>query len=510
MDTSHRFGIPTRPLFAILLAFLLVTATSGAPAAAQDASVLTYHAHPDRSSRFVMPMLTWEKARSVHLDRAFDARVSGHVYAQPLYWKAPGSPSGMLLVATENDEVYALDSRTGKTLWQRSLGKPVPESSLPCGDIDPLGITGTPVIDAARQAMYLGAFVAHPSGPRHLVFALSLKDGSVLPGWPVDVADVLGAQHQPFDPRIQNQRGALTILDGMVYVPYGGHYGDCGKYHGWVIGFPLDNPKAVKTWSTRASGGGIWAPGGIASDGTSLYISTGNTFDATTWSDGEAVFRLAPDLRRSEQTQDFFAPTDWRRLDSEDADLGGSNPLPIDVTTGGRTQALILALGKDRRAYLVDRHDLGGIGGSLAAATVSTLPIRTAPAAYPAPDGMFVAFQGEGANCPPGPGKGGDLTVLLLRAGAPPTISTAWCGAVRGRGSPIVTTTDGHSNPIVWMVGAEGDNRLHGFRGDTGEPLIAAAAQIGTMAGLRHFQTLIAAEGRLYVAADGRVYAFAF
>jgi len=71
-----------------------------------------------------------------------------------------------------------------------------------------------------------------------------------------------------------------------------------------------------------------------------------------------------------------------------------------------------------------------------------------------------------------------------------------------------VTTTDGRSNPIVWIVGAEGDNQLHGFRGDTGEVLLTAPSQ--AMTGLRHFQTLIATQDRLYVAADGTVYAFAF
>jgi hypothetical protein len=87
---------------------------------------------------------------------------------------------------------------------------------LPCGDIDRLGITGTPVIGASKQALYLDAFVEQPNGPSHMVFGLSLSDGSVLPGWPVDVADALRASQQGFDPRTQNQRGALTILDGMV------------------------------------------------------------------------------------------------------------------------------------------------------------------------------------------------------------------------------------------------------------------------------------------------------
>ncbi|HZU90892.1 MAG TPA: hypothetical protein VE993_16700, partial [Stellaceae bacterium] len=182
-----------------------------------------------------------------------------------------------------------------------------------------------------------------------------------------------------------------------------------------------------------------------------------------------------------------------------DLDLGGSNPLPLDVPSGNGAQALILALGKDRRAYLLDRDDLGGIGGALAVATVARQRIITAPATYPAADGVFVAFEGRGLHCPQG-----DLTVLKITAGTPPVIATAWCGALAGRGSPIVTTTDGSAEPIVWMLGAEGDERLHGYRGDTGAPLYESAP----LDGLHHFQTLIAAPHRLYVGADDHLYAF--
>jgi hypothetical protein len=120
----------------------------------------------------------------------------------------------------------------------------------------------------------------------------------------------------------------------------------------------------------------------------------------------------------------------------------------------------------------------------------------------------FVAVQAAGAQCPSRVPDNG-LTVLRISAGMPPTIATAWCGSVQGAGAPIVTTSDGRSDPIVWMVGAEGDDRLHGFKGDTGEPLPAADTGV-RMAGLQHFQTLIAAKDRLYVTAAGRVYAFAF
>jgi hypothetical protein len=174
----------------------------------------------------------------------------------------------------------------------------------------------------------LASAVQNEAGPRHLVFALSLKDGALIDGWPIDVADALARQHVDFVSRDQNQRGALTILDGTLYVPFGGHYGDCGQYRGFVVGISVSSPQSISSWATRARGGGIWAPGGIASDGRSLFVSTGNTIGTASWSDGEAVIRLATDLHHSRNKRDFFTPADWHALDLRDADLGGTNPLP--------------------------------------------------------------------------------------------------------------------------------------------------------------------------------------
>ena len=115
------------------------------------------------------------------------------------------------------------------------------------------------------RALYLDAMVDRGE-PRHLVFGLSLADGAVLPGWPVDAAESLRAVNMNFNPGAQNQRGALTMVGDQLYVPYGGLYGGgCGdEYHGWVVGFRLDQPAAFGAWRTSTSGGGIWAPGGIA------------------------------------------------------------------------------------------------------------------------------------------------------------------------------------------------------------------------------------------------------
>ncbi|HYX73538.1 MAG TPA: hypothetical protein VE819_02510 [Steroidobacteraceae bacterium] len=414
-----------------------------------------------------------------------------------------------MLVATEQNLVYALDSRTGALAWKTAVGTAVPRSSLPCGNIDPLGITGTPAIDVRTQAVYLDAMVLDKASnePRHLIFALSLEDGSVLSGWPVDVEGALKASGQTFRSSVQSERGALTLAANTLYVAYGGHFGDCGDYHGRVVGISLQATHAVRSWSTRARGGGIWASGGISSDGTALYIATGNTMGAARWSDGEAVIRLGPDLGFSGQPRDYFAPSDWAQLDASDADLGGTNPLPISLP--GATQSeLVLALGKDGNAYLLDRRNLGGIGGALASRKVSSVAIRTSPAYLSAGNEAVVAFQGRGVDCPRG--TDGDLVGLKIASGSPPQVAVLWCAAANGRGSPILTTTDGHANAIVWIVGAEDSNRLRGFRADTGAVVFAGGGAAEAMREVRRFQTPIVIGRHLYVAADQRLYAFIF
>ena len=481
---------------------LIVVALLCAASAHADQSVLTYHNALDRAGSYVVPDLTYERARGLRLDSSFHAAFQGKVYAQPLLWR-PGSSEGELIVATEDNEVFALDARSGAQIWKTALGRPVPLSALPCGNISPLGVTGAPVIDEPRATLYLDAAVMRVNGMRHEIFALSLADGSIEPGWPLDVATALGGS---FDPSVQNQRGALALFKGTVFVPFSGHWGDCGAIHGFVVGVSVDEPGKVASFSTRARGGGIWAQGGVSGDGQSLFAVTGNTFGAREWSDGEAILRLSPDLVRPSESRDFFAPLDWRDLDRRDLDLGGAAAIPLDVVGTNGARKLIFAIGKSGEAYLLDRDNLGGVGGALAAARVATNIAITSPAVWSAADGVFVVLQGDGAHCPPGEPADG-LVALKIRVDPAPAIETAWCASVARAGSPIVTTTDGRSDPIVWVVGAEGDNRLHAFRAVSGEPL---ATPRETMRGLHHFQTLIAGEGRLYVAADGAIYAFAF
>src|SRR5262249_11970501 len=150
---------------------------------------------------------------------AWTQSLDGHVFAEPLVF------DNQVFVATENNSVYALDAFSGVVLWHQNVGPPV-TGGLPCGDILPTGITSTPVIDPDAGVLYVVATVA----PVHYeLWAFNLKaSGAALFHYTVNPG---------FDASAAGQRGALTLANGRVYVPFGGRAGDCGSYHGWVVGF---------------------------------------------------------------------------------------------------------------------------------------------------------------------------------------------------------------------------------------------------------------------------------
>ncbi len=478
----------------------LALAASGT-AAAQ--SVTTYHNGINRHGEYVVPGLTAAMAAGMHMDTAFHGAVTGNVYAQPLYWQASAGAPGVVIVATEANEIDALDANTGALVWRTQLPAPAPNSALQCGNINPEGITGTPAIDPASGTIYLDAVTGSTaSAVRHQVYALSASTGAVQPGWPLDMQSALAARGMAFDSTDQGERGALLVLNGQVYITYGGRSGDCGGYHGTVVQVaPSATPSVAGAWATRAVRGGIWAQGGAASDDHSLYVTTGNTSGASSWMDGEAILRLHPGLAHATSSIDYFTPSNWQQLDNYDQDLGGTEAIPFALPAGGGPR--VIAFGKDGNAYLADRRNLGGIGGQVATLHVSNTEIITAPAIYNTAQAAMVVFRnGAGINC-----SGSSLTMLSIATGATP-IRELWCAGLNGAGAPIVTTTNGAANPLVWVVGAEGDNLLHGFDAKTGHAVFGGGGQ--SMTGLRHFQTLIAANHHLYVASDGKVYAFTF
>jgi hypothetical protein len=275
------------------------------PSANAQANVTQEHNNVSRDGVYVDAAFTPSAAAGLTRDLNFDGTISGNVYAQPLYLE--GGPNGPMIIAvTESNNVYALDAITGTVIWSRNVGPPV-TSGLPCGNISPLGITGTPVVDLASRALFFDAMV-DGAVKKHFIYSLNVDTGATNPGWPVDVNAAATYNGVNFTSLVQNERGGLALVNGRVYVPYSGHLGDCGTYHGWVIGVPINNPSAVGAWATTAIGGGIWGHGGVASDGTNMFVVTGNTFNTGgTWMGGEAIIRLQAGPIFSGQPTDYWA-----------------------------------------------------------------------------------------------------------------------------------------------------------------------------------------------------------
>ncbi len=465
----------------------LLPQSAAAPAGAA-VNVTQHHNNPSRDGLFIDPAFTFSAAASLARDLSFDGAIVGNVYAQPLYVEGGPDDRAKVIAVTASNNVYALDAVTGTIIWQRNVGTP----SGPMGLITPfVGITGTPIIDLASRSLFLLAVI---SGPNNMFYSLNVDTGAINPGFPIDV----NASFPDFSSSLHMQRGALTLLGNRVYVPYGG-YADVGNYHGRVLGFSLDGSQ-LGEWAASSLKSGIWSHGGIASDGTNLYVATGNAPVGTaTWGGNEAIIRLQPGPVFSGLTTDHWVPTNWQALDTGDIDLGGTNPIIVDVP-GATPSALVVAIGKDRNAYLLNRNNLGGITTPVSQSVVSTSGgfIINSPATYRTTQGTFVALRP--AN--------GTLSAFKITPTNPPTIATGWSVSSTGRTSPFVTSTDGTSSAIVWAYGNGTNQRLFGFNGETGAVIFAGGGANDTISGTRTFNTGIAARGRIYIAGDNKVYAF--
>src|SRR6266550_2945109 len=483
-----------------VVAVFCVAVLSGVDATAQ-VNVPQEHNNPSRDGVYVDAAFTPSAVANLTRDLNFNGTLSGNVYAQPLYIE--GGPNGPVIIAvTESNNVYALNATTGTVIWQRNLGTPVPLSFLGCGNIDPVGITSTPVVDLASRALFLDAFTTPDGGTtkKHLIFSLNVDTGATNPGWPVDVNTAAHYNSITFDSAVQEDRGALALVGGRVYVAYSAYVGDCGNYHGWVVGVDINSPSNVMAWATTAIGGGIWGHGGVASDGTNMFVVTGNTFNtAGNWMGGEAIIRLQAGPIWRGQPADYWAPTNWFNLDISDTDLGGVSATVIDVP-GATPSELVLALGKDSNAYLLDRNNLGGVTLPVAQANVSGINRGTSAVTYHTRLGTYIAFHNDT----------GVIKAYKVTATNPPTIIFAWSQTQNGRGSPWVTTIDGTNNTIVWVAGTGngGDQRLHGYDGDTGAVIYAGGGLNELMTGTQQWNTGIAVRGRIYFAANNRIYAF--
>jgi polyvinyl alcohol dehydrogenase (cytochrome) len=150
------------------------------------------------------------------------------------------------------------------------------------------------------------------------------------------------------------QRAALTVLDGWVYVAYGGLFGDCGNYIGSVVAAPTTGTGPLRSYAVPTSReAGIWAPGGGAVHNGRLFYAVGNGESTQDYDHSDSILALTPELSLA----DSFSPAQWSADNASDLDLGSMSPAVV----GER----VLTVGKRGVGYLLDTARLGGIGGQL-------------------------------------------------------------------------------------------------------------------------------------------------
>ncbi len=306
------------------------------------------------------------------LSVAWRAALDGRVYG------AAVTAGGLALVATENNTVYGLRLSNGSLAWVRHLGTPVPRSMLPCGNIDPLGITGTPVFDLLTHQVFVVTTTWNGSSIRHTLVGLDAATGAVRTTQAVDPPGQ--------NPLVENQRGALALSRGRVLVTFGGHAGDCGPFHGWLVSAPVTGRGAVTRFRAGSSGeAGMWQAAGPSVDTAgNVYVVTGNgAATGGSWDGSDAVIKLDPVSLR---LLAYFAPTTWPQDNAADADLGSSGAALV----GSR----IWIQGKTSHGFVLDQGNLGGIGhyvsttASACAAQFGGAAVHGAAVYAPCTDGL--------------------------------------------------------------------------------------------------------------------------
>ncbi|HEX3651073.1 MAG TPA: PQQ-binding-like beta-propeller repeat protein [Pseudonocardiaceae bacterium] len=379
------------------------------------------------------------------LRRAWLANLDGAVYGQPLV------VSGLVLAATENDTVYALDQATGRVRWRAHVGSPQPGSGLPCGNIDPLGVTGTMAYDQPTGRVFA---VAETAGGAHTLVGIDVRTGSVAVRAPVEPPKGDRIAHQ--------QRSALTVLNGRVYVAYGGLFGDCANYIGSVVSVTTAGADKLSYAIPTTREAGIWAPGGaVVSDGQLLY-SAGNGESTRGYDGSDSVIALSPALRRV----DLFAPATWPQDNASDLDLGSSSPV--------RVGPWVFAAGKRGTGYAMRAGHLGGVGGEAGQADICRsfggASVSGAVAYIPCTDGTRAVVIGSNG-----------------------TPAVRWRASVQAAGSPVVGggavwVTDYDAGVLYALNTATGRVRARLSVGDlphfASPTLSGSTAYVGTLHGV--------------------------
>jgi hypothetical protein len=451
---------------------------------------------------------------------------ANQIYAQPIV------AGGMLVVATEENQVHGLDPVTGTVRWTTTLGPSWPASVSGCGDLTPdIGITSTPVYDPSTNTVYAMGKVNDGPDVHHPQFKLAAIDattGAMRPGWPVVIAGApTNDRFRSFDAVQAGQRAGLLLMGGRIYAGFASH---CSylPYVGYVAGVDAAT-RAVSLWTTEAgstsSGGGVWqSGGGLVSDGPGrILFATGNGFSSASPPVGpgtsppatlaESVVRLQVAADGTMTAQDFFSPVNNPTLDQNDTDLGSGGPAALPDSFGTPSHPhLLIQVGKDGRVFLLDRDDLGGTGQGTGGsdAYLSAVQLKGVwghPAVWSG-DGGYVYIDENSGNLralrvlPDARG----VPILSVVGASPQTFGYT-------SGSPIVTSDGSRSgSALVWVVQTSGptgvDGRLLAYDAVpvNGTLHLRYSASIGTVA---KFTVVASDAGRVYVATrDGYVWAF--
>ena len=327
--------------------------------------------------------------------KLFSYPIDGWAFASPLYMADVNIPNqglrNVVFVATEHDSVYAFDAdgRSGTPLWQVSfLGQGV--TTVPCADVGEcgdipteIGITSTPVIDPGSGTLYVVAKTKEGSSTYvQRLHALDITTGAEKFGGPVVIqASVTGSgvgssgNTLAFNPLRENQRTALLLSNGVVYLAFGSH-GDQAPWHGWVIGYNATTLQRTMAWCVSPNGnsGGIWQSGsGPASDASGgIFFTTGNgDFNANSGGTdfGDTIVKLGP----SGSVVDYFTPYDQATMEQYNYDLSSGGPVLL-IDQSGTTPHRLVAAGKTGTIYVVNRDDMGHFQPGSDSQIIQSLP----------------------------------------------------------------------------------------------------------------------------------------
>ena len=478
--------------------------------------------------------------------KLFSYSIDGTADTSPLYVanvQIPGAGShNVVYIATEHDSVYAFDAdgRQSSPLWHVSFINPAngittvpPNDTGECCDISPeIGITGSPVIDPAGKTLYVVAKTKEVSGGNvnyvHRLHALDLATGAEKLGGPVAIqATVAGTGagssggKLPFLPLRQNQRAALLLNNGVVYIAFGAH-GDQPPYHGWVLGYRASDLLQVMVYNTspNSSQGGIWQSGdGLATDAAgNIFFVTGNgAFDVDSGGTayGDSFLKLSP----SGTVLDYFTPHDQLRMNSEDIDLGSGGVLLLPDQSGPHPHLAITA-GKNGTIYLLDRDNPGRYNpnndNQIVQSIVNIFPNGTYTTGnFKAPvywNGRL--FFSADADL---------IKSFSMSNGLMSTSPTSHSGLVLNYpGATLQLSSNGSTNAILWALqrvdydptgnGIQGPGSLHAFDAtNLGNELYNSSQASGSRDALdftAKWSAPLVANGKVFVASESRLTVF--